>query len=446
MDYQYLEPTIALFLECVLLLLFWRDISLGIIAIFIDRMILRDCFQTEFFTTLAGFNIFTVDLFTFNCFGLSLLRLGTLIRNATSSRNSLPYTVLLAVSAILFINLGRGYGIYTTQAYWHAKHYLLFLAIVFYVLSVPADYAKIYRSFRAVAILSAIIVIVAFLKYFGLIYSASAQSSSYYAYRVVDRDAVMSLVFIIPAVMILASNNLIRISLVNVLFVATCIITIIFSNLRIGWLCLATALGFLFLQIRARLVSYLVPILFAAGALTLFSHAYFPNIMAYIFEGVSVSFVEQTSSFEFRQNLDQAYLHYMSPTSFLIGMPAGEYPDRLSFLGAEAIGLHNQYMSFLYNAGVPGLSLFLLLNAFVLVRLRRLAKSESEPARKSVLQVLALGIICYLPFLYVNTFDTLYAAIIGTAISVISASELEGRMPAMQQRADATSSCKIEYT
>lgn len=428
MDSLFLDPNILIPIECFLLLIFWKHMSWGLILIFIDRMVLRDCFQIEIFTSFAGFNIYTVDLFTLNGFIIALLKMNTRFKNEPQLLHGIPYKALLVITTILFVNLVRGYAIYSTQAYFSQKHLLLFLAIVFYILSFSVNFMKIYRIFIALVFLSGIIVLIAYLKYMGVLSSTIDHIGSYYAYRVADRDAIMALVFTVSALLILSYNNVIKRLFSTTLFIANCIAVIIFSNLRIGWVSLSTSFVLLFFQGRAKIFILSLSIFVSILMLYLFTQAYFPDIiegnLVGVRESYEASFFQQTSPLTFRETVNEAYINHMSTTSYVMGMPAGEFPeqDLLFKLGREA-GPHNQYVSFLYYTGVPGLLCFLLINIFSLIKLTRLIKLEKDPVQKSTLQILVLGIICYLPFFYVNTFDTLYAAIIGTAMSVISSSE-----------------------
>lgn len=426
----FIQSNIIILIECLLLYLFRKNFTFGLFIIFIDRMILRDCFHMEIFTSFFGLNFYTMDLLIVNCFVVVALRYKILLNKAFLSFNALSYKILLLIAIILIVNLVRGLGTYTTQAVWHAKHYIAFIAIVFYILSFSVDYRCVYRIFIGMMLLSGIIIAIAYLYYLGVFHSVSMeQGKSFYAVRVIDRDAIMLLIFTLSALFILAMDRVLKFNIITMILAGNCFIIIIASTLRAGWLCLTTSLLYLFFRFRSRLVAQSILICSLVLILVFISWGYLQDIFGVIIWGIGDSYetalYDQATSSSFRGIVNKAYWEHMGIIDLITGKAAGDYPyvSLLSVLGTEA-GLHNQYLSFLYNSGIPGLALFILLNIAVLMNLSKMIKAENVPM-KSTMEILVLGIVIYLPFNYVNTFDCLYPSIIGVAISIISSSESE---------------------
>jgi O-antigen ligase len=203
--------------------------------------------------------------------------------------------------------------------------------------------------------------------------------------------------------------------------------TIIATNLRSGWIALLTMMVYNLIKMPKQFMRLAVRMFLGIGVLISSVLILKPDIVTKIIVAAEESYVsstdESTSTLVFREMLNVAYFNNMTTTGFILGMPAGEMPTIPLTLSSgetkDSVGLHNQYMSFLYYTGIFGLISFLILNITMIRRL--FVSCRIIPERKDDYEILLVGIIVYIPFSYANTFDPLYPILmaLGTSFAII---------------------------
>jgi hypothetical protein len=287
--------------------------------------------------------------------------------------------------------------------------------------------SNIHRLFNVVKILSAVAIIIAVLKYFGFVSFAPSEIDDYYAMRVIDRSTIMMLVFCVIIFVITYLNNISSSSFYFAFLLTIIVAIIIATNLRSGWIALVTMMIYCLIKMPKRFMRLAIPMLLGICVLILSLLLIKPDLAAKIKLAIEESYFAptdaSTSTFVFREMLNAAYFNNMTTSGFIIGMPAAELPSiPVKVVTGEAndtIGLHNQYMSYLYYTGILGLITFLILNLTIVKRLY--ASCRLIPERKDYYEILMVGIIVYIPFSYANTFDPLYPILmaLGTSFATI---------------------------
>jgi len=268
---------------------------------------------------------------------------------------------------------------------------------------------------------------IAIINYLFYVFDTSLNILKYIDLRVVDRNGIMLWVLILTFKLITILEFKVKIR--ELIQTVLLIIFIFISTLRQAWIITIIVLlvilfvynryfikkfAFFLLFLIISFVFIYQNIKFINDIISLSSEAFFASIDPYS------KTLSEESTFAFREKVSEAYLNDITNISLIFGKGFGSRPYIDMIEGQNWVGVHNQYVYFLYHLGIFGLLSFIIININILFSLfKQKYLITYNKKLKVIFFTLSISIFYYFFANYSNTFDYVYPLVISFSLILI---------------------------
>jgi len=395
-----------------------KDVLYGIVFLFLYDMIIKETFLIKIFSQILGKKIWIEFLFIFVFILISFINKKKIV---VSNKINLVNVLFILFILFSFIN---GLLKYKLAAVYDSTVVTLPIAFILYFLSFYYDKQNLLKIFNTLFKISTILMLVALIKYSLLFGNVFGTIIKYIDFRVTDRNGIMLWVFVLTYKLIEITSVRKQYIFRDYAMILLLLLFILFSTLRQAWVVMFIIFPLVVLLTPRKIMNLkllFLPLIGLLVTILLISVSpKFSNSVDIVFDSFRETVIptnsglqiSENSTYAFREKVTEKYIENITPISLFVGKGFGDRPYITLIEGQDSVGVHNQYVYFLYYIGLIGLVCFILIHFQLILKINSLRKSLSTGESKIIATTTLIGLLYYLPANYSNTMDYVFPLII----------------------------------
>jgi len=395
-----------------------KDVLYGIVFLFLYDMIIKETFLIKIFSQILGKKIWIEFLFIFVFILISFINKKKIV---VSNKINLVNVLFILFILFSFIN---GLLKYKLAAVYDSTVVTLPIAFILYFLSFYYDKQNLLKIFNTLFKISTILMLVALIKYSLLFGNVFGTIIKYIDFRVTDRNGIMLWVFVLTYKLIEITSVRKQYIFRDYAMILLLLLFILFSTLRQAWVVMFIIFPFVVLLAPRKIMNLRLLFLPLIGLLVIILliniTPKFRNSVDIVFDSFRETVaptnsglqISENSTYAFREKVTEKYIENITLISLFVGNGFGDRPYITLIEGQDSVGVHNQYVYFLYYIGLIGLVCFILIHFQLILKINSLRKSLSTGESKIIATTTLIGLLYYLPANYSNTMDYVFPLII----------------------------------